>query len=59
MKGAAVDHNYGSAPSGIMEAPYVVLPEAKLFSKRATRLRELVAQVPRSWDVWSKPSTRY
>ena len=46
MKGAAVDHNYGSAPSGIMEAPYVVLPEAKLFSKRATRLRELVAQVP-------------
>lgn len=41
-----MNHTYGSAPSGIMEAPYVVLPDAKLFSKRATRLRELVEQVP-------------
>lgn len=46
MKGAAVNHSYGSAPSGIMEAPHVVLPDAKVFSKRATRLRELVMQVP-------------
>lgn len=46
MKGAAVSHAFGSAPSGIMEAPYVVLPDAKLFSKRAARLRELVEQVP-------------
>jgi FdhE protein len=46
MKGAAVNHAYGSAPSGIMEAPHVVLPDAKVFSKRATRLRELVLQVP-------------
>lgn len=46
MKGEAVNHSYGSAPSGIMEAPHVVLPDAKLFSKRATRLRELVVQVP-------------
>ncbi|MCQ4316038.1 formate dehydrogenase accessory protein FdhE [Stutzerimonas zhaodongensis] len=29
-----------------MEAPNVVLPDAKVFSKRATRLRELVQQVP-------------
>jgi len=29
-----------------MEAPHVVLPDAKVFSKRATRLRELVMQVP-------------
>lgn len=41
-----MNHTYGNAPSGIMEAPYVVLPDAKLFSKRATRLRELVEQVP-------------
>lgn len=41
-----MNHSYGSAPSGIMEAPYVTLPDAKLFSKRAVRLRELVAQVP-------------
>lgn len=45
MKGTAVDHAYGSAPSGIMEAPTVVLPNLKVFSKRATRLRELVQQV--------------
>lgn len=41
-----MNHAYGSAPSGIMEAPHVVLPDAKVFSKRATRLRELVVQVP-------------
>jgi len=29
-----------------MDAPHVVLPDAKVFSKRATRLRELVLQVP-------------
>ncbi|WP_423836486.1 formate dehydrogenase accessory protein FdhE [Stutzerimonas stutzeri] len=46
MKGAEVNHSYGSAPSGIMDAPHVVLPDAKVFSKRATRLRELVMQVP-------------
>lgn len=46
MNGAAVNHAYGSAPSGIMEAPHVTLPDAKVFSKRATRLRELVVQVP-------------
>ena len=41
-----MNHSFGSAPSGIMEAPNVVLPNAKVFSKRATRLRELVQQVP-------------
>lgn len=41
-----MNHSYGSAPSGIMEAPNVVLPDPKVFSKRATRLRELVQQVP-------------
>lgn len=41
-----MNHSYGSAPSGIMEAPHVVLPDAKVFSKRVTRLRELVMQVP-------------
>lgn len=41
-----MNHSYGSAPTGIMEAPYVTLPDAKLFSKRAVRLRELVEQVP-------------
>lgn len=46
MKETAVKHSYGSAPSGIMDAPHVVLPDAKVFSKRATRLRELVVQVP-------------
>ena len=46
MKGAEVDHSYGSAPSGIMQAPEVILADAKLFSKRALRLRELVEQVP-------------
>lgn len=46
MSGAAANHAYGSAPSGIMEAPHVVLPDTKVFSKRATRLRELVVQVP-------------
>ncbi|WP_312451213.1 formate dehydrogenase accessory protein FdhE [Stutzerimonas nitrititolerans] len=46
MKGSAVNHTYGSAPSGIMEAPEVVLADATLFSKRALRLRELVQQVP-------------
>lgn len=39
-------HNFGSVPSGIMQAPEVILAEAKLFSKRALRLRELVEQVP-------------
>ncbi|HCL78213.1 MAG TPA: formate dehydrogenase accessory protein FdhE, partial [Pseudomonas sp.] len=37
MKGSAVNHAYGSAPSGIMEAPEVVLADATLFSKRALR----------------------
>src|SRR3546814_10593718 len=37
---------YGNAPAGIMDAPHVVLPDTKVFSKRATRLRELVMQVP-------------
>lgn len=46
MKGPAVNHAFGSAPSGIMEAPEVVLADATLFSKRAFRLRELVQQVP-------------
>lgn len=41
-----MNHSYGIAPSGIMEAPNVVLPGAKVFSKRATRLRELILQVP-------------
>lgn len=46
MKQADINHAYGAVPSGIMEAPRVVLPDAKLFSKRALRLRELVEQVP-------------
>lgn len=46
MKGSAVNHTFGSAPSGIMEAPDVILADAKLFSRRALRLRELVQQVP-------------
>lgn len=46
MKQADVNHAYGAVPSGIMEAPRVVLPDAKLFAKRALRLRELVEQVP-------------
>ncbi len=46
MKQADVNHAYGAVPSGIMEAPRVVLPDAKLFSRRALRLRELVEQVP-------------
>jgi FdhE protein len=46
MKQANENHAYGSVPSGIMEAPSVVLPDARLFSKRGLRLRELVEQVP-------------
>lgn len=46
MKESTVNHAYGAVPSGIMEAPRVVLPDAKLFSRRALRLRELVEQVP-------------
>ena len=45
MKDAA-NHAYGAVPSGIMEAPAVVLADARLFAKRALRLRELVEQVP-------------
>lgn len=46
MKGPEVSHAFGHAPSGIMEAPKVVLADAALFSKRALRLRELVQKVP-------------
>ena len=46
MNDTAVNHAFGNAPSGIMEAPSVVLADAKLFSRRALRLRELVQQVP-------------
>ncbi|XXE61240.1 formate dehydrogenase accessory protein FdhE [Pseudomonas sp. R1-18] len=44
--GAFVEHTFGNAPSGLLEAPHVMLPSANVFSQRALRLRELVKQVP-------------
>lgn len=41
-----MDHLFGSAPTGIFDAPHVLLPGADLFRQRALRLRELVTQVP-------------
>lgn len=35
------EHDYGAAPGGVMEPPAVVLPERRLFSERARRLRDL------------------
>jgi len=46
MNESTVKHAFGQAPSGIMQAPEVVLPDASIFSQRALRLRELVQQVP-------------
>ncbi|WP_241666691.1 formate dehydrogenase accessory protein FdhE [Stutzerimonas nosocomialis] len=46
MSAAAAEHTFGNAPSGIMDPPAVVLPDAQLFSRRAARLRELVVAVP-------------
>lgn len=42
---ASPNHAFGSAPSGIMEPPAVVLPDAQVFARRALRLRELVGTV--------------
>ena len=41
-----MNHTYGNAPTGIMDPPKVTLPAADLFQRRATRLRELMVQVP-------------
>ncbi|MBK3867304.1 formate dehydrogenase accessory protein FdhE [Pseudomonas stutzeri] len=48
MKGTrgAVGHEFGNAPTTIMEPPQVVLPDDQLFSRRALRLRELMVMVP-------------
>ncbi|WP_028240105.1 formate dehydrogenase accessory protein FdhE [Stutzerimonas azotifigens] len=46
MKGPAVNHAFGSAPSGIMEPPRVVLPDHQLFARRAARLRTLSENTP-------------
>ncbi|WP_313026331.1 formate dehydrogenase accessory protein FdhE [Pseudomonas lopnurensis] len=48
MKGkdGAGTHEFGSAPTTIMEPPQVVLPDEQLFSRRALRLRELMVMVP-------------
>lgn len=35
------EHDYGAAPGGVVEPPVVVLPERRLFSHRARRLRDL------------------
>lgn len=40
-----MNHAYGSAPTGIMDPPGVVLPEQELFAVRAQRLRELAERV--------------
>ena len=32
-------HDFGSAPSVIMEPPEVVLPDGEVFARRAARLR--------------------
>jgi FdhE protein len=39
-------HDFGSAPSLIMEPPEVVLPDGEVFARRAVRLRDLVIRVP-------------
>ncbi|WP_421684259.1 formate dehydrogenase accessory protein FdhE [Stutzerimonas urumqiensis] len=44
MKG--VNHSFGSAPSGIMEPPEVLLPQPDIFARRALRMRELAERVP-------------
>jgi FdhE protein len=49
MSGPA-EHAFGSAPSGIMQPPAVVLPDGKLFSRRALRLAELAERVPALGD---------
>jgi FdhE protein len=48
MKGkrGPASHEFGSAPTTIMEPPQVVLPDDQLFSRRALRLRELMVMVP-------------
>lgn len=35
------EHDYGTTPGGVVEPPAVVLPERRLFSHRARRLRDL------------------
>ncbi|GHC21159.1 protein FdhE [Kushneria pakistanensis] len=35
------EHDYGVTPGGVVEPPAVVLPERRLFSQRARRLRDL------------------
>ena len=41
-----MDHVFGNAPTGVPDAPHVLLPDADVFRQRASRLRELVTQVP-------------
>ena len=41
-----MDHVFGNAPTGVPDAPHVLLPDAEVFRQRAFRLRELVTQVP-------------
>ena len=41
-----MDHVFGNAPTGVLDAPHVLLPAADVFRHRALRLRELVTQVP-------------
>lgn len=40
-----MNHTYGNAPTGVMDAPQVVLPGSELFARRARRLRELSGRV--------------
>ena len=66
MKGkrGPASHEFGSAPTTIMEPPQVVLPDDQLFSRRALRLRELMVMVPAldefstSWRARRRPSIR-
>lgn len=48
-----VNHAFGSAPSGIMQPPDVLLPSTEIFSRRALRLRELAEKVPPLADFLS------
>lgn len=41
-----MEHVFGQAPTGTLEAPQVLLPNDQVFRRRALRLRELVVQVP-------------
>lgn len=43
-------HAFGSAPTGIMQPPAVVLPDTQTFGRRALRLHELAERVPSLGD---------